>query len=90
MATKHEIEAILKDEQQLNELVRCAFNAIDTDGSGDLDIEELHTMLTPIAEETNQESLSVFEIKSVMQELDTATDGSISFEEFKVLIVAVL
>ena len=53
MATKHEIEAILKDEQQLNELVRCAFNAIDTDGSGDLDIEELHTMLTPIAEETN-------------------------------------
>jgi hypothetical protein len=27
---------------------------------------------------------------SVMKELDTANDGEVSFEEFKVLIVAVL
>jgi Ca2+-binding EF-hand superfamily protein len=45
MATKHEIEAILKNEKDLNNLVECAFQAIDTDGSGSLDIDELHVIM---------------------------------------------
>lgn len=53
MATKHEIEAILKDESQLNALVKCAFDAVDTDGSGDLDIDELHVIMKEVADKTN-------------------------------------
>jgi Ca2+-binding EF-hand superfamily protein len=53
MATKTEIEAILANEESLNKLVKAAFDAVDTDGSGNLDIDELHVILNQVANDAS-------------------------------------
>ena len=88
--SKQEIEAILRDEQKLNEVVLAAFNAVDTDGSGFIDEPELKIVMTGVARDIGMPEPSDSDVREVLRELDSNKDGRISVDEFKVLIRQVL
>ena len=39
----------MNDEDKLNNLIKCAFEAIDTDQSGMIDIDELYVLIRQVA-----------------------------------------
>mmetsp|Transcript_27095 Transcript_27095/g.48604 ORF Transcript_27095/g.48604 Transcript_27095/m.48604 type:complete len:106 (+) Transcript_27095:2646-2963(+) len=84
-----EIEQILHDETKLNALASAAFSAIDTDGSGTINAEELLYVLCEVAK-GKSENPTLEDVNQAMGELDLHTDGLITFAEFKAIIVAVL
>lgn len=88
--SKQEIEAILANEQKLNEVVLAAFNAVDSDGSGFIDEPELKTVMTGVARDIGMPEPSDSDVREVLRELDANKDGRISVDEFKVLIRQVL
>jgi Ca2+-binding EF-hand superfamily protein len=85
-----EIEQILHDETKLDALASAAFSAIDTDGSGAINDEELFVVLCQVAQGIKSEMPTLDDVVQSMSELDLHTDGLITFAEFKAIIVAVL
>lgn len=85
-----EIEQILHDETKLDALASAAFSAIDTDGSGAINSEELYVVLCTVAQGIKSEMPTIDDVIQSMSELDLHTDGLITFIEFKAIIVAVL
>jgi Ca2+-binding EF-hand superfamily protein len=88
--SKQEIETILNDESKLNEIVKAAFESVDTDGSGYIEEAELKVVMTSVARDINMTEPSQEDVSKVLIELDSNRDGKVSQEEFKVLIRQVL
>jgi Ca2+-binding EF-hand superfamily protein len=88
--SKQEIETILNDESKLNEIVKAAFESVDTDGSGYIEEAELKEVMTSVARDINMPEPSQEDVSKVLIELDSNRDGKVSQEEFKVLIRQVL
>jgi Ca2+-binding EF-hand superfamily protein len=88
--SKQEIETILNDESKLNEIVKAAFESVDTDGSGYIEEAELKVVMTSVARDINMPEPSQEDVSKVLIELDSNRDGKVSQEEFKVLIRQVL
>ncbi len=85
-----EIEGILKDESRLNEIVKAAFESVDTDGSGYIEEAELKLVMSSVARDIGMPQPRDSDVSDVLNELDTNRDGRISQDEFKVLIRQVL
>mmetsp|Transcript_20442 Transcript_20442/g.38268 ORF Transcript_20442/g.38268 Transcript_20442/m.38268 type:complete len:96 (-) Transcript_20442:7925-8212(-) len=85
-----EIRQILADDTKLNEVVKAAFESVDTDGSGYIDAPELKKVMSSVAGDIGMPEPSDADVLEVMQELDANNDGKISEDEFKVLIKQVL
>jgi Ca2+-binding EF-hand superfamily protein len=85
-----EIRAILADENKLKEVVKAAFESVDTDGSGFIDAPELKKVMSSVAGDIGMPEPSDNDVIEVMRELDANNDGKISEDEFKVLIKQVL
>jgi len=58
---------------------KAAFQRIDTDGSGYLEIEEIEALLTEVYKETPPS----FEVTTFLEFFDSNNDGRISWEEFE-------
>jgi Ca2+-binding EF-hand superfamily protein len=57
--------------------LRRAFEACDTDGSGEIDEAELKLVMTSLGENISEKGL-----KKMFRELDTSGDGEVDFDEF--------
>lgn len=74
------LEKLLTDEY-----LKIAFNAFDKDGSQELSADEIKEALGLIEEDTDTKVIS-----DIIKEIDVNGDGSISFEEFKQLMLKVI
>ncbi|KAL4445937.1 hypothetical protein ABPG74_010929 [Tetrahymena malaccensis] len=84
------IKDILKDKNKLKKITEAAFKAVDTDGSGYLERNELEKVMINVAIDIGVEKPSKEEVEEVLKELDEDGDGKLSQEEFQVLIEQVL
>ena len=84
------IQDILNDEKKFNAVAKAAFDSVDTDGSGEIDRDELQKVMNNIADDMGTEPPSDEDIKEVFTHLDTDKSGKIDFKEFCVLIRDVL
>lgn len=55
-----------------------AFQALDTDGSGSLDVDEFTKLLT----QSGKEKMSKSEVEQIFREADANADGMLDYEEF--------
>lgn len=67
-----------------------AFEAIDQDGSGDLDADELSTIMTEISTQIGVKPPSIEDIKAILKILDDSEDGKVDKDEFFKLIMMIL
>ena len=66
--------------------LKISFDSYDTDGSGFLDIKEIKVALGVL----DKDNVSSDLIKDILNQIDNNSDGQISFEEFKQLMMKVL
>jgi len=64
----------IHDEKRLQE----AFSIFDSDGNGEIDIDELDTMMKKLGQELESD-----QIKEMIKAADIDRDGKISWDEFK-------
>lgn len=81
---------ILASEKKFNEVSRVAFDSVDTDRSGHIDLEELEQVMIQISIDMGAETPSKEDVKEVMENLDEDKSGKIDFSEFKKLIKDIL
>jgi hypothetical protein len=84
------IRNILNNDKKLDRIARVAFNSVDKDGSGLIDIRELEVVMKSIASDMGLSPPTKQEIKDVFDILDDDKSGNISIKEFKFLIKCVL
>jgi Ca2+-binding EF-hand superfamily protein len=84
------IQDLLADHAKLDELTTEVFTQVDTDGSGLVSKSELRTAMRKIAEESGIPLPTEEEVHKVMTALDVDQSGSLTKEEFKVLLVEAL
>ena len=84
------IKEILNNEKKLREVVKVAFDSVDTDRSGLIDQDELEKVMAQISQDMGAEPPTKDDVKEVMEHLDTDHSGKIDFEEFSQLIKDVL
>ena len=63
-----------KDDIQL----RVAFDQVDTDSSGSIDLDELYNAMRALGRE-----MPMKQVQDIMDEYDTDKSGEIDFDEFK-------
>ncbi|EGR31585.1 hypothetical protein IMG5_106370 [Ichthyophthirius multifiliis] len=84
------IKNIINDKQKLKKVTETAFKAVDIDGSGYLEKNELEQVMINVASDIGVEKPTKEEVDEVLKELDENGDGKLSMEEFQVLIEQVL
>lgn len=70
------------DSDEIMENLREAFSVYDIDGNGSITAEELHKVLQSLGEEC-----SIGECRKMISGVDSDGDGTISFDEFKVMMM---
>jgi Ca2+-binding EF-hand superfamily protein len=85
-----DIDAILNDDAKLTEITKAVFAEVDKDGSGEIDKAELKVAMATVAREASIEAPSDAQVDEVLKALDTDRSGTVSVEEFKILIKEVL
>ncbi|KAK4763428.1 hypothetical protein SAY87_012866 [Trapa incisa] len=70
------------DSDEIMENLREAFSVYDIDGNGSITAEELHEVLQSLGEEC-----SIGECRKMINGVDRDGDGTISFDEFKVMMM---
>ena len=81
---------ILGMRDQIKMISDMAFDAVDGDGNGTLDLEELGVVLRNVAGDMDITSPGDNDIAAVLGELDQDSDGQVSKDEFEFLILKVL
>lgn len=81
---------ILNNEKKFIQVTKTAFEIVDEDKSGSIDMEELGTVMKIIAKDFGSELPTKTEIQEVMKCLDIDKNGTVEFEEFKLFIKEVL
>lgn len=84
------LEQILEMHDSINIVTDMAFEAVDQDGSGQLDKFELGHVLRDVAKVMNISPPSDNDVTAVLQELDQDDDAEVSKNEFVHLILQVL
>ena len=85
-----QLKKILEDEEKLNEIVKVAFDNVNTDKSGKISKEQLGSMMSQIAKDLGDEGPQQTEIDEVFNYLDAKKTNSLDTDDFKVLIKDVL
>lgn len=76
---------ILADDEKLTKLSKIIFESVDTDGSGQIDINELKKALKDSDEDTSDPDLET-KIEQALEILDSDGSGTIDIYEFKELV----
>ena len=84
------LKEILADDEAINKITRLAFDKIDVDSSGRLDLKELETIMLRISADMGVEPPKTQDIEEVFKGIDRDNDGTIDYEEFSLLIKNVL
>lgn len=90
MVSRRDIESILFNASQLDKLVHVAMGTVDTDGSGEVDKQELSIIMRQVALDVGDDEPSPQDVNDVFAEFDKDKDGKINFDEFKEIIIRVL
>ena len=69
-------------KENLRDLTDRAFEAIDKDGSGDLDQDEIGTIMNEVAHHMKVQPPSKDELRTILTELDNDYDGKVDRNEF--------
>ena len=80
------LRKILSDETKLNEVTKAAFDTVNTDKSGSINLSQLEIAMNQIANDLGNSLPSKSDVESVFRRLDINNDGLIDFNEFKVLM----
>ena len=81
---------ILEDEEKINEIAKVAFDNVNTDKSGAIDKTQLESMMNQIFSDLSNELPTKKEVDEVFDYLDSNKKGSLTFDDFKVLIKDVI
>ena len=85
-----QLQKVLEDEEKLNEIAKVAFDNVNTDHSGAINKSQLQTMMNQISNDLGFELPPENEVNDVFEYLDSKKQGSLSFDDFKVLIQDVI
>ena len=85
-----EIDAIINDDQKLLDITKAVFAECDKNGDGTITRPELKEAMITVAAEAGMPEPGDFQVDEVLRALDTNRDGTLTIDEFKVLIRAVL
>ena len=80
------IKTILEEKHLLLEITQRAFDKIDKNKNGKIEIKELEPIMKQIALDFRTEAPSEEELAKVMEQLDTDKSGTIELKEFQILI----
>ena len=80
------IKDILNSDSKLMEVAKAAFESVDTDKSGEIDLPELEQVMAQLAHEMGADLPSADDVKEVFEYLDADGSGTIDFKEFSGLI----
>ncbi len=80
------IKDILNSDSKLMEVAKAAFESVDTDKSGEIDLPELEQVMAQLAHEMGADLPSADDVKEVFEYLDADGSGTIDFKEFSRLI----
>ena len=84
------VKEILKKKDKFLKLSKAAFDNVDSDGSGEIDSDELSKIMNKISEEMGTVPLSREDIKELFDNIDTDHSGEIDFNEFQAVIKNIL
>ncbi|OMJ82917.1 hypothetical protein SteCoe_16246 [Stentor coeruleus] len=81
-----ELKVLLRDDKLLRKVASESFNVIDTDKSGFLDEKELASALNNTCKSLNVQKPSRSEVRSILNSIDSNSDGKISLDEYVTFI----
>jgi len=81
-----QLKAILADETQFADVCSGAFEAVDTDKSGSINVSELKVCLNEINTAFGCANITEDQATEALKKLDKNNDGVLSKEEFSVLV----
>ena len=84
------LEIILAQQDKIKIVSDLAFDAVDLDGSGYLEKDELSEVMRNVASEMRVKPPTDGDIEAVLKELDEDYDQRVSKDEFLTLIIQVL
>ena len=84
------IKELLAEDEARNKITKLAFDKIDVDGSGRLDMKELETIMLRISADMGVEPPKAQDIEEVFKGIDKDNDGTIDYGEFALLIKNIL
>ena len=85
-----DIDAVLKDQDKFKNLAKMAFDLVDIDKSGLIEMNELGRIINQMAKGMNSRPPAEEEIKEVLEGLDVDHNGDLDFEEFSEFIKDIL
>jgi len=90
MNKENVIKEIIRDDNKLNVLTKLAFQAVDRDGSGVIEQNELEKIMAQICMEMGAEIPSKEDVQEVLTDLDEDKNNTIEYGEFKAFIKDIL
>lgn len=69
------LQEIIEDKTKVHMLAKAAFEAVDTDGSGYLERNELEAVMSSVSLELDFEGASKEDVDEILSELDENSDG---------------
>ena len=88
--SKNPIVNLLNNQERFEQVTKAVFDSVDTDGSGQVDRNELKNAMVNIANESKVALPTEEEITKLITALDTDGNGTLSVSEFSVLLRKVL
>ena len=88
--TEKDIRDILNTPEALEEIVTYVFMKIDTDGSGEIEIDEIEDLMLAFAQKIGGIMPDREEVRKMMNSIDKNGDGLIQKDELKVMVVEIM
>ena len=90
MGDAEQINAILKDENKINNVSRVMFEEADSDHSGKICLKELHVFIKKICDDFSLPEPTTSQTKEILNELDIDENGEVDSVEFRKFVVDIL